>query len=169
MRPEHKADYREYVVANLDRMRRFAYLSCGDWHRAEDAVQIAFVKLYAAWKRASATSLDAYTRRIVVNTLIDQYRRSWLRREKPREVLPDRPVSDDSTDRLTVLNALSQLPMRQRATVVLRYWEDMSVEQTAQVMRCSTNTVKTQTQRGLRALRALLTESIPESAEGTLI
>ncbi|MGH8794003.1 MAG: SigE family RNA polymerase sigma factor [Stackebrandtia sp.] len=169
MRAEHEADYRDYVVARADRMRRFAYLCCGDWHRAEDAVQTAFVKLYGAWSRASKSSLDAYTRRILVNTLTDEHRRAWFQRERASRTLPERSVSDQSdasVRRLDVMNALSRLPKRQRASVVLRYWEDLPVEQTAQIMRCSTGTVKSQTAKGLQTLRGLLTDSIPERIEG---
>ncbi|ADD45602.1 RNA polymerase sigma factor [Stackebrandtia nassauensis] len=168
MRPEHKTAYREFVAANLDRMCRFAYLTCGDWHRGEDAVQTAFVKLYAAWPRVVRTDrLESYTRRIVTNVLIDQYRRGWFRREKVAEAVPDSPQESDGTDRVAVLRALQRLPVRQRATLVWRYWEDQSVAETARIMRCSENTVKTQTARGLRTLRGLLTESINESFEGS--
>lgn len=168
MRPEQKAAYRDFVAAHMDRLCRFAYLTCGDWHRGEDAVQTACVKLYVAWPRVSQSDrLESYTRRIVTNVLIDQFRRGWFRREKVVESLPDSPSEPDGTDRITVLRALLSLPVRQRATVVWRYWEDQSVAQTTRIMRCSENTVKTQTARGLRTLRGLLAESITESFEGS--
>lgn len=166
MRPEARAEYHEYVAARTDAMRRFAYLSCGDWHRAEDAVQEAFVKLYKAWSRARRHSLDAYTRRIVVNALIDDHRKSWFRRERPRERLPETAYNDDDgTERMAIMDALSQLPVKRRTTLILRYWEDQSVEQTATIMNCSVHTVKSQTVRGLQTLRRLLTETVGEITE----
>ena len=168
MRPDQLAEYRDFVASRQHRLRRFAYLNCGDWHRAEDVVQTAFVKLYAAGNRASSDSLDAYTRRIVVNTIIDDSRRGWFRKERPVEVIPDRPVSDhDPTDRIAALEALARLPAKRRATLVLRYWEDMSVEQTAEVMGCSVNTVKSQTARGIQSLRGTVVESISDNPLGT--
>jgi len=169
MRPEQKSEYREYVAARWTAMRNFAYLTCGDWHRAEDATQTAFIKLYAAWNRASRASLDAYTRRIIVNGLIDEHRRGWFRRERPHDELPNLPGPElDSPQRITVLETLAALPPRQRATIVLRFWEDQSVQETAKTLKCSVNTVKTQTARGLQTLRGLLAETINEQLEGNL-
>lgn len=171
MRPDQEDDYCEYVGTRTGAMRRFAYLVCGDWHRAEDAVQNAFVRLYLAWDRVTrADSLDAYTRRTVLNCLKEVQRRHWFRREQSKPELPDsavESVADEHARRRLVLDALARLPLRRRATLVLRYWEDLSVEQTAQVMRCSTATVKSQTVRGLQTLRGLLTESIHEPSERT--
>ncbi|ADD43508.1 SigE family RNA polymerase sigma factor [Stackebrandtia nassauensis] len=170
MRPEHESEYCDYAANRLVPMRRFAYLVCGDWHRAEDAVQNAFVKLYLAWARAQrADSLDAYTRRIVLNCVKEVQRRHWFTRERSTSEPPDRAATGDtgSEERRLVLDALAQLPMRRRATLVLRYWEDLSVEQTARVLRCSPATVKSQTVRGLRTLRGLLTDSFREQIERT--
>jgi RNA polymerase sigma-70 factor (sigma-E family) len=150
-------------------MRRLAYLVCGDWHRAEDAVQTAFVKLYLNWTRSKIDSMDSYVRRIVINSVKDVQRRYWFRREHSTDDLPDTPrpsEEDASTDRLVVRQALARLPHRRRVTLVLRYWEDLSVEQTAQIMRCSTATVKSQTARGLAALRGLLSDSLDDEREG---
>lgn len=168
MRAEQESDFLEFVAARTDRLRRFGYLCCGDWHRAEDAVQVTLVKLYAAWTRACKTSVDAYARRILVNTLIDEHRRGWFRRERVSGRLPDQPIADQgdaSAQKLTVMAALSRLPKRQRAVVVLRYWEDLPIEQTAQIMRCSIGTVKSQAARGLQTLRGLLTEPTHERVE----
>ncbi|GAA4896015.1 RNA polymerase sigma-70 factor (sigma-E family) [Stackebrandtia albiflava] len=167
MRPDQTTEFREYVVSRQERMRRFAYLNCGDWHRAEDLVQTAFVRLYGAWNRAAKSSLDSYTRRIIVNALIDERRRGWFRRERPTDTMPDRPVvSDDGTQRMAVMQALAALPAKRRATLILRYWEDLSVEETARVMRCSVNTVKSQTARGLQTLRGMVIESISDTPQG---
>lgn len=170
MRPDQKAEYRDFVASRQHHLRRFAYLSCGDWHRAEDIVQTAFIKLYTAWTRVSGESLDAYTRRIIVNTIIDDSRRGWFRRERPTDMVMDRPNGDtDPTDRLTVLEALEKLPPRRRMTLVLRYWEDMSVDQTAQIMRCSVNTVKSQTARAIQSLRVSVVDSTLETPQGAVI
>jgi RNA polymerase sigma-70 factor (sigma-E family) len=139
-------------------MRSTAYLLCGDWHHAEDIVQTAFTKLYLAWNRVARHEvLDAYMRRIVVRCYLDERRRGW-RRERASGTLPDTaeaaPVDPDA--RILLLRALSAVPPRQRAVLVLRYWEDLDIAATARVLDCSTGTVKSQTNRGLAALRELL-------------
>jgi RNA polymerase sigma-70 factor (sigma-E family) len=169
MRAEQEAEFRQYVSARADRLRRYAYLCCGDWHRAEDSVQTAFIRLYGVWARRSGDECDRYVRRIVTNILIDEHRRGWFRRERASDLLPDRPVPDGSqrcVETLTIMTALARLPPRQRAVVVLRYWEDLSIEQVSNVLHCSTGTVKSQGARGLRTLRALLADSMPERTIG---
>lgn len=161
MRPEAESEYGDYVAARAARLVRFAYLLCGDWHRAEDAVQGALIKLYLAWPRlARVEAVDAYVRRIVVRVLIDNGRLARFRHERLSDRLPEPPAPPDPgdavEDRIAVLHALGQVPPRQRATLVLRYWEDLSIEQVAEVLGCSAGTVKSQTARGLRALRELL-------------
>lgn len=148
-----------YFSARADAMRATAFLLCGDWHRAEDLVQNAFIKLYRVWHRlAGSLTLDAYTRRILVRTFLDESRRGFLHRERvtaePAEWAA--PADGSPEDRLLLLRALSQVPARQRTALVLRYWEDLSLEETAQAMRCSVGTVKSQAARGLRAMRGLL-------------
>ncbi|GLZ81049.1 RNA polymerase sigma24 factor [Actinorhabdospora filicis] len=159
MTPEQDRDYRDYVAAHTRRLCRFAYLCCADWHRAEDVVQTALVRLYANWNRARRKSLDAYVRRIIVNALIDEHRLFRFRREKTTDVLPERPVTPDAPEeRLVLISALLRLPKRQRAAVVLRFWEDHTVEQTATILGCSTGAAKNLTMRGLSTLRDLLGE-----------
>ena len=164
-----EADYREFVATRLDRLRGFAFLVCGDWHRAEDAVQTALTKLYVAWPRVTSGSADAYARRIVVNAVRDDWRRGWFRRERSVTELPESAYADHAdagSERLAVLSALARLPKRQRAVVVLRFWEDRSVEETAQILRLSAGTVKSHTARGLQALRGLLDVQVSTQAEG---
>lgn len=171
MKPGQTDEYREYVAAKTTSLRRLAYLVCGDWHRAEDATQDAFVRLYLKWSKCAATdSIDSYVRRMVINAAIDTKRRMWFRKEQSKSDMPDRSENgtDAPTERVAVLKALACLPRRQRATVVLRFWEDLSVEQTARIMRCSTSTVKSQTAKGLRSLRELLTDSFQERLEGAV-
>src|SRR5829696_6453713 len=149
-------------------MRRTAYLLCGDWHRAEDLVQTALVKLYVAWPRLrTGGAVVVYARQVLVRTAIDDSRR-WFRRaetavgsppEAPHEALPD------SADTLDVRRALAELPPGQRATVVLRYWEDLPVHETARLLGCSEGTVKSQAAKGLATLRRLLAAGRPALEE----
>lgn len=161
-------EFREFADSRLEKLRRFAYLLCGDWQRSEDAVQNALTKMYLAWHRISDKPVDAYARRVVVTAVADTQRRAWFRRENTVDALPERMSSDFTSDRnkrMSVLHALSQLSHRQRATVVLRFWEDYSVEKTAEIMGCSTGTVKSQTARALQTLRGLLPEYQPNVTE----
>ena len=148
-----------YFASRSGAMRGTAFLLCGDWHRAEDLVQTAFVKLYRAWHRVGAREkLDAYTRQILVRTFLDETRGGFRHREEPIAHHLDRPAPELSgpEDRLVLVRALADLPARQRATLVLRFWEDLSVEDTAKALRCSEGTVKSQTSRGLDAMRDLV-------------
>jgi RNA polymerase sigma-70 factor (sigma-E family) len=138
-------------------LRRTAYLLCGDWHRAEDLTQTAFAKLFAAWPRLrDEGAAEAYLRRTLLRTFLDDNRRGW-RREYPTEVLPELAAAPSmSDDRMVLLTALSSVPPRQRACLVLRYYDDLSLEATAEVLGCSVGTVKSNTSRGLDTLRRLL-------------
>ncbi len=149
-----------YFASRSSVMRGTAFLLCGDWHRAEDLVQTAFVKLYRSWHRITEYQrLDAYTRQILVRTFLDETRRGFRYRESPTPDHADHagPAAGDGVeDRLVLVRALADLPARQRATLVLRFWADLSVEDTAKVLRCSVGTVKSQTSRGLDAMRDLV-------------
>jgi RNA polymerase sigma-70 factor (sigma-E family) len=172
MKPELEAEYREFVAARLEHLGRFAFLLCGDWHRAEDAVQSALTKLYLHWPRVVLRSPDAYARRVVANVLSDERRRHWFWRERPSRQLPERGYADPAervATRMSVLAALAGLPPRQRLAVVLRHWEDLSVEQVAEIMECSPGNVKSQTMRGLQKLRDLLQQTVPTNTEGAKI
>lgn len=158
MKAGDQAEFRDYVIARQAGLRRTAYLLSGDWHRAEDLVSTTVVKLYSAWKSArDATHTDAYVRRILVRVFLDEKRRPW-RREHPTEVLPEPPGQADETPvhRADLHRLLAQMPARQRAVLVLRFYDDLSVEQTAGVLRCSEGAVKTLTSRALDSIRRLL-------------
>lgn len=150
--------YVEFVTGAGRGLRRTAYLVCGDWGLAEDLVQEALLKLYVAWPRvATSEGVHAYARRTVVNVAIDAGRRSSRLPSTAGEVpdLPDR--RDDvrlSDTRALVMDALRELPPRARACVVLRYFDDLPIDETARVLGVSTGTVKSQTSRGLELLRA---------------
>ena len=151
--------YREYVAARLDPMRRTAYLLCGDWHTADDLVSTALVKLLRHWRRVSAMdNPDAYVRRTLLRAWLDERRRPW-RREDSWAQVPDRtvgPAVDGTADRLAILALLAELPPRRRAVLVLRYFCDLSVEETAQELGCTPGTVKSQSARALDTLRGRL-------------
>ena len=158
---ERDGGFAVYFAKRSNAMRGTAYLLCGDWHRAEDLVQTSFVKLYRVWRRvAKEPARDAYLRKIILRTFLDETRRGFFHREEvrgePVDVAAPNPGSTE--DQLVLLRALTRVPPKQRAVLVLRYWEDMSVEDTAKAMRCSEGTVKSQSARGLQTLRALVPE-----------
>ncbi|MEU1751184.1 SigE family RNA polymerase sigma factor [Micromonospora matsumotoense] len=157
-----------YFAARSEAMRGTAYLLCGDWHRAEDLVQTAFTKLYLVWNRVSRHEvLDAYVRQILVRTFLDERRRGWWRRERVGGEQADQPAPAESPEnRLVLLQALAAVPPRQRAVLVLRYWEDQSVEEVAALLGCSTGTVKSQSARGLDTLRGLLSPTPSGARKG---
>ncbi|WP_432982367.1 SigE family RNA polymerase sigma factor [Dactylosporangium sp. CA-233914] len=157
MTPEQS--YREYVAGNLERLRRTAFLLCGDWHTADDLAATVLVKLYRHWRRASQfENLDAYVRRILMRAWLDERRRPW-RRESATEELPEPAAGAGDLDRrLAVLSLLGSLPPRRRAVLVLRYFCDLSVEETAEALGCSEGTVKSQAARALESLRAHVSE-----------
>jgi RNA polymerase sigma-70 factor (sigma-E family) len=157
MSAPHEAAFRTFAVMRRPALRRSAFLLCGDWHQADDLVQTALVKLYVAWPRIRESETpDGYTHRILVRCYLDERRRPW-RRESPVETVDDRATSTGSADDLLDLRAaFARLPRRQRATLLLRYWLDASVAQTADALGCSEGTVKSQTARALTTLRGLL-------------
>ncbi|MFI1993731.1 SigE family RNA polymerase sigma factor [Actinoplanes sp. NPDC020271] len=134
-------------------------LTAGDPHLAEDLVQTALTKLYVSWAAfRRADNPDGYLRRVLVNAFLRERRRSWWRFERPSDRLPDRAeaqsVSVDLDPELS--RALSQLPRRMRAAVILRFFHDLDVAETAAALSCSTGTVKSQTARALDKLRVAL-------------
>ena len=147
-----------FVRASGERHLRVAVLLTGDWHAAEDLVQASLVKLYRAWPGVDQVGgdPDAYLRRIMVNTQRSWWRARW-RREAPVARLPDRPGGGEDGDQralaVSVRQALQRLSPRQRAVLVLRYYEDRPEAEIASLLGCSTGTVKAHAHRGLRALR----------------
>jgi RNA polymerase sigma factor (sigma-70 family) len=163
-------EFREFVSAHLAGLRRLAYLACHDWHAAEDAVSAALPKLYANW--AQIENPQRYAARAVLNAATDEVRRPWRRREEPvdQEILRNSadPVPDHgdlNAERLRVAAALRQVPPGQRTVLVLRFYKDFSVDEVAAILCRSSGTVKSQTARGLEALRRFLSaESAPNAA-----
>ncbi|MGL5823889.1 MAG: SigE family RNA polymerase sigma factor [Nocardioides sp.] len=157
---EQDAAYVEFVAARQLHFRRVAYALCGDWHRADDMVQVALTKLYLAWPRIRREgSEEAYVRRVIVTSNIDEHRRWWRRHEViglPEKDEPA-PVGMSVEDRSALIDNLQRLPVMQRKAVVLRHWLGMSVEETAHELGISEGTVKSHTSRGLSRLQGLLT------------
>jgi RNA polymerase sigma-70 factor (sigma-E family) len=155
--------FEQYFRNRRDAVRRNAYLLCGDWHRADDLAQTAFVALHRKWLTIrEPAAVDAYVRRILVRAAIDESRRPWRRERAVSE--PPEPVgwtgSEGPTEQIatrhTLVDALRQLPPRQRAVLVLRFLEGLDVAATAQALGCREGTVKSQTAHGLTALRTVL-------------
>ena len=151
-------DFIAYITDRMLWLRRIAFLLCQDWHQADDLAQTAITKLYANWPKARrADSLDAYLRTILLNTYLTERRMPWRRRTVVRQELIDTPVVEFPPDvRIDLQRALAAIPPGQRAAIVLRYFCDLTVEQTAHELNCSTGNVKSQTSRGLDALRRVM-------------
>jgi RNA polymerase sigma-70 factor (sigma-E family) len=163
------AEFTEYVGVRLASLRRVAYLLCHDWDRADDLVQAAITKLYVHWGRAREMDhTDAYARAIVVREFLSERRTGWARRVSLDAALPDQPAATADHDAaLDVRSALTALPPGQRATLVLRFYCDLNVDQTAQALGCSAGTVKSQTAKGLDALRRALEPAPRDQAAGS--
>jgi RNA polymerase sigma-70 factor (sigma-E family) len=151
-------EFTRFVTARLGPLRRVAYLLCQDWQRADDLVQTAITRLYLRWDRARTMEHpDAYARTILVREFLGEQRSGWGRRVLLGVALPDTAgPAHDSDAALDMRAALANLPPRQRATIVLRYYCDLNVDQTAQLLNCSPGTVKSQTAKALDLLRARL-------------
>jgi RNA polymerase sigma-70 factor (sigma-E family) len=155
------AEFSEYMAARQPSLLRTAYLLTGDRHTAEDLVQTALAKLYLSWDKVQRQdSLDGYVRRILVNEHNSLWRRPWKKRETTTSELPDQEAAPAEAGHDTELWELVQsLPRKQRAAVVLRYYEQLSEAETAAVLGVSVGTVKSQTSRALATLRTRVSES----------
>ncbi|KRF36510.1 SigE family RNA polymerase sigma factor [Nocardioides sp. Soil805] len=157
----HDGDFTEFVQASWPGLYRTAFLLVGDRQLAEDLAQTALAKTYAAWSRIEdRAAAPAYARRTLVNTASSWFRTKGWRNELPTDDLPDASYTRDPSTRPAVVDALGQLPPRQRAVVVLRYYEDLSVAETADALGCSTGTVKSQTFEAFAKLRVLLGDAV---------
>jgi RNA polymerase sigma-70 factor (sigma-E family) len=153
---ERDADFTVYLQARQGRLLRTAYLLTGDLHQAEDLLQASLAKLYLAWDKVrERDSVDAYVRRIMINENNSLWRRAWKRRERPTDVLPEAGVSDvyDEGQSGAVWDIVQTLPRKARAVVVLRYYEQLSEAETADILGISVGTVKSQCSRALASLR----------------
>jgi RNA polymerase sigma-70 factor (sigma-E family) len=150
------AEFVEFAGASALRLRRTAFLLCHDWHLAQDLTQTALAKTYVAWKRVwQSGNPEAYTQKILLRAFLDLQRRRSAS-ELIMSEMPETPRQEHNELRLALLAALRRLPPRDRAIVVLRYWEDLSIETTADLLELPVATVKTQSSRSLAKLRTLL-------------
>jgi RNA polymerase sigma-70 factor (sigma-E family) len=149
--------FRDYVVARQHALLRTAWMLTGNRHQAEDLVQATLERVWPRWQRVVREGdPDRYVRRVLVNTYASWWQRKW-RGERPTSELPDVAARDDGYVRADLADALRRLlptlPPRQRAVLVLRYYDDLSEAATAQVLGCSVGTVKSQTSKALARLR----------------
>jgi RNA polymerase sigma-70 factor (sigma-E family) len=160
---ERDAAFIEFASASRGRLRSTAYLLCGDWDHASDHVQEGLLRVYVAWPRLVRHGGEfAYARKAVVSAFLDA-RRKRSSTERPTAGQPDRPSAEDLatgvTDRVALMAALTRLPRRQRACLVLRYFEELDVRETSAAMGCSEGTVKSQTSRALASLRVMFEDA----------
>ena len=149
------AEYTEYVTGRLSSLQRLAAVLCDDRQRADDLVQATLTKLYVHWGRVrSARHPDAYARTVLVREFIHEQRSNWVKRVSLSGQLNDSPAAVVDHDAVLDLRAaVAALPTRQRATLVLRFYLDLNIDQSAEILGCSRGTVKSQTARALEAVR----------------
>ncbi|HZM76859.1 MAG TPA: SigE family RNA polymerase sigma factor [Candidatus Limnocylindrales bacterium] len=146
---DHELEYLEYVRERGPWLRKLAYMLAQDWHTADEVAQAAITDLYVHWRRVrSADNLDGYVRRVLINCFLAERRLRWRHRVRLAPSPPERPTAaDDPAERVTVRAALSQVPPRQRAVLVLRFYCDLSVQEAADALGCSPGTFKMQPRR----------------------
>jgi RNA polymerase sigma-70 factor (sigma-E family) len=164
MAARDRTAFADFVAARSPALHRAAYLMVGDVGLAQDLVQEALTKTYVAWPRLrEAGNAEAYTRKVITNTAITWFRRKGWNAERVTEHLPETVEAghaDRVSDRAALMAALAQLPPRQRAAIVLRFYDDLTEAQTAAAMDCAVGTVKSQVSAGLAKLRALLGDAV---------
>ncbi|WP_406436328.1 SigE family RNA polymerase sigma factor [Streptomyces sp. NBC_00631] len=166
MSPRVGEDYAEFAAARAGHLYRSAcLLTAGDTYLAEDLVQEALGRIYVRWGRVSRAENPAgYAQTVLTRTFL-AHRRRFSSRERARDSFPElADTGADPTLRLTLLDALARLPAKDRAVVVLRYWEDRSVHETADALNMSSAAVRTRCVRALARLRELLGEDLAEYA-----
>ncbi|MEO6266591.1 MAG: SigE family RNA polymerase sigma factor [Nocardioidaceae bacterium] len=154
---DRDADFAAYMQARQPSLLRTAYLLTGDRHTAEDLVQTSFAKLYLSWERVQRRELvDGYVRRILVNEHSSLWRRPFKRREIVSGDVPETHAVDrpDTGESAALWAFVQTLPRKQRAVIVLRYYEDLSEAETADVLGISVGTVKSQASRAIAAMRS---------------
>ncbi|MFD3522135.1 SigE family RNA polymerase sigma factor [Streptomyces sp. NPDC058653] len=157
MQAELEVQFQEFVRTRWSHLVRTAYLLTGDVHHAEDLTQTALTKAYRSWRRVSRSdSPEAYVRRMLVSCNSDRFRKRRVAEAltaAPPEVAGRDEAVSRADERSALLAALAQLPPGQRAVVVMRYWEDLSEAEVAEVLGCSPGTIKSQASKGLAKLR----------------
>lgn len=152
-----EGEFLAFVAERRDALRRTAYLLCRDVHQADDLVQTALTKVYLSWRKVRrADNREAYVHTVLLRVFLDERRRGWWKVELSEQALENDRPPEDTDARIMMRRALDELAPRQRAALVLRFYLDLSVEQTAQLLDCSPGTVKSQTSRALVALEKVL-------------
>lgn len=163
--------FREFVSTRSAALLRTAYLLTGDWANAEDLLQTALTKTYLAWRRlGTIDSVEPYARRVLVTTATSWWRRRW-HGEKPTGSLPETSGpdgADERAERDLLWRFVLGLPPRQRAVLVLRFYEDLTEAETARLLDISVGTVKSQGARAIATLRRRLAEEGIEPAAGRI-
>jgi RNA polymerase sigma-70 factor (sigma-E family) len=160
-------DFMEFVRTRSLALRRTAYLLCGDWSAGDDLVQESLAKVYVAWPRIAARqAVESYTRTTMLRTYLNE-KRKW-RREVHYGDVPEHPTDDQDTALTVTLSALlRELPAKQRAVLVLRFYQDLSVPQIAEELGIPEGTVKSQLSRGLATMRTRLGEPEPQRTDSS--
>jgi RNA polymerase sigma-70 factor (sigma-E family) len=170
MRKSDEDRFREFARGNAVALRRSAYLLCGDWHLADDLTQTTLIKLHGAWPRVHRRHQPvSFARKILLRCWLDERRRPWRRTERRVGEVPEAAdptagpaaIADAAGLRVELFGLLAALPPRQRAVLVLRYFESLSVGETAAALGCSEGTVKSQASRGLAMLRTRFAGAVP--------
>ncbi|MEU0565248.1 SigE family RNA polymerase sigma factor [Nonomuraea sp. NPDC005983] len=158
-------EFAEFVAARGTSLLRTAHLTCGSPGEAEDVLQSALERAYRHWDRLGrGDDPEPYIRRIIVNLAISRARRRAIMRLIPTHTPPERPAAREDVElRHVLMDGLRALAPRQRAVLVLRFWEDMTEAQAAKTLGCSVGTVKSQTSKALARLRTLLGEDVVHS------
>ena len=154
--PNTDAEFHAFAAERLDRWRRSAYLLSDDWHLADDLVSEAVIRLFRHWPKVrKAANPHAHAQKILTRCGLTERRRAWWRRERSAPVLPATPIPQDErvVDRLPLADLLRRVTPRQRALLILRYYLDYSVEDTAEILGVTAGTVRGQCSRALEQLR----------------
>jgi RNA polymerase sigma-70 factor (sigma-E family) len=154
--PDTDSEFHTFVAGRLERWRRSAYLLCHDWHLADDLVSEAVIRLFRHWSKVrKAANPDACAQKILTRCWLTERSRGWWRRERSSAATPARAEQQDERviDRLPLAQLLKDLGPRQRAALVLRYYLDYSVEDTAEILGIAPATVRSQCARALEQLR----------------
>ena len=162
-------DFVEYARVAAGQLRRTAYLLCRDWDLAADLTQTTLTRIFVHWQRITRRdNLHAYARQVLFNAFLD-HQRSKRSHEVVTAEFGDVPGTGEDTDlRLTLIDALGRIPPRDRAILVLRYWEDLSVESVAEILRLPTGTVTSRSARSLARLRRLLGQPTGPAPDNSL-
>jgi RNA polymerase sigma-70 factor (sigma-E family) len=166
MPPDGPQDFESYARARQTQLYRTAYLLSGDADRAQDLTQTTLAKLFQHWRRAGrADNIDAYAKTVLVRTYLAE-QRSRSRERELHSLATPHSLHDRSDLRITLQDALAKLTPKARAMVVLRYWEDQSIDAVAAQLRCHPGTVKSTCARALAQLRSLLGDAETYVTEG---